>query len=650
MNRIKEILVVHHSHTDWGYTTHQSQIQEKHLRFLDEALILCRGNRDRESEMRYRWTCESAWVAREYLRTRTPAQCREFLEAVSCGDIEVAALPLQPTPLADARTIRASLTLLDELRGEGIPISVALGCDINGLSWPWADALLDAGVTAVCMAMNFVCGGGLPRWTYFQWKAPSGRLLPCWQGTHYNQGAYWGLNHEAYGIAEVAGERVKELEGLPFGKILLQVTNIPPDNMGPHPGYLSGLSEYNRLASENGWPRMRTALLHEWTSWLCANVKESPVYEGDWTDWWAAGVGSTPRETAALLDAQRRVSLAEANGLEPRVSTEVRRKIFLAAEHTWGASTSITAPYRLASLAGLSAKQNLIYEAAYASNEALRASLGNEVVMHDANFESFDPAWAAVVGGNAKESDRLSAPASGEAEAAPWDELLGADFGMALLEEPVEEGRRAWYERGSFRAPDTAGQWTDGSLLRRKSLADVKTELLRKGSELHVEIAFALDYTTDPRAVYLLFPFLQKADAILVDVGGAWADPRHQQIPGSCVNWWTLHSGVLMRCGEAALLWTPWDAPLTMFDAPCAAPPKEKNLLEPPTLVSWALNTYWFTNFSALSGGEYRFRYRLKYWPVAPGMDAVEAYIRADPLPAYPSIARVARTSQENLQ
>lgn len=646
MSQVKEILVVHHSHTDWGYTTHQSLIAEKHFRFLDEAVRLCEGNADREESMRYRWTCECSWVVHGYLRTRSPRAQRRFLDCVARGDIEVAALPLQPTPLADARTIRATLLILNDLRAEGIPVSVALGCDINGLSWPWADALLDSGVNALCMAMNFVCGGGLPRWTYFRWQAPSGRLLPCWQGTHYNQGAYWGLNHDAYGIAEVAGQRVQELKKWPFEKILLQVSNIPPDNMGPHPAYLQGLAEYNRLATENDWPRMRTATLGEWVGWLDNYQPEGPVYAGDWTDWWAAGVASTPRETAALMDAQRKIAVAEGKGLAAEQANAVRRQIFLAAEHTWGASTSITFPYRLASQAGITAKQNLIYEAAYASHEALRESLGENVVMHDLNFESFDPAWAAVVGmGNKDGGERFfTEPVTATTEA-PWQQLLAGDFGQVLLEEPATSGQRAWFKKGSFRQPESAGEWADGSDLKQRLLEGAAVELREEGSELHIDVSFALEYTVDPRSVYVVFPFLEKADSIFADVGGAWADPRCQQVPGSCVNWWTLHNGVFMRSGEAGLLWTSWDAPLTMFDAPCAAPPKTKNILERPVLISWALNTYWFTNFHALSGGEYRFRYRLKYWPVAPEIAEVEAYAKANSLPAYPSVVQLSSSS-----
>lgn len=641
INRVQEILVVHHTHTDWGYTTHQSLIEEVHLGFIDEAVRLCRMNPDREEALRYRWTCESSWVVRAYLRKRSRKQCQDLLECIHSGDIEVAALPLQPTPLADDRTIRAALTLLDDLRSEGISSTVALTCDINGLSWPWADALLDAGVTSLCTAMNFVCGGGMPRWTYFQWKAPSGRLLPCWQGTHYNQGAYWGLNHNAYTIAEVAGQRVRELEPLPYEKILLQVTNIPPDNMGPHPEYLQGLAEYNQLASAHGWPRMRTSTLKEWTSWLENSGAEGEVYEGDWTDWWAAGVASTPRETAVLMDAQRRISLAETRGMDPEVAREVRKKIFVAAEHTWGASSSIKAPWLLASQAGIVAKQNLMYEAAYAANEALRLSLADEAVMHDPNFTSFDPAWRALTGEEAVEGDRaFFEVANQETETVSWKRFLGEQTIQVLVEELEGGDRNAWYEKGSFRQPETAGQWPDGSGVRRKPLEEARVECREAGSEYHVEVSFTLDYTMDPRSVYVVFPFLKKAKAVCADVGGVWADPRHPQIPGSCVNWWTLHQGVLMDFGDSALLWTPWDTPMTMFDAPCSVPPKQRNILSQPTLVSWALNTYWFTNFYGMSGGEYRFRYRIKHWSRVPRLDEVNEYSSQYPLPSYPSVLR----------
>lgn len=638
---VSEILVIHHSHTDWGYTTHQSVIGEAHARFIDQAVALCEGNEDRPESLRYRWTCESAWVVHEYLRRRSPRQRQAFLQRTAQGDIEVAALPLQPTPLADARTIAAALSLLDDLRSEGIPVSAALGCDINGLSWPWADALLEAGVTALGMAMNFVCGGGMPRWTAFRWKSSRGRLLSCWQGTHYNQGAYWGLNHDAYPMETVVPERIAELESFPYSKALLQVTNIPPDNMGPHPSYLDGLAYYNRLARENGWPTMRTATLREWFDFLAPHMAAAPVLEGDWTDWWASGVGSTPRETAALLEAQRRAGLAEKRGLAPVHAALVRRKIFLASEHTWGASTSVQAPGQTSSVAGLAAKQNLVYEALYAAHDALRGTLPGGTFMHDPSLESFDPAWRTLAGsGRTDGAHPFALPRPEEPEPA-WDAILGDGFGQAIHETPADGKRGTWFEVGRFNRPESHGQWPAQPVWKREILPGAEVTRTAYGTTLRLDITLRLDWTHEPRAVYIRFPF-RMADpaAIAADVGGAWADPRSQLLPGSCVNWWCVHRGVLLSSPGGSVLWTPWDAPLTMFDAVCPNPPKAANRLAGPQveLVSWPLNTYWFTNFAALSGGEYHFRYRLKYWPRVVTVAEAEAYLESDPLPSYPSV------------
>jgi hypothetical protein len=136
-----------------------------------------------------------------------------------------------------------------------------------------------------------------------------------------------------------------------------------------------------------------------------------------------------------------------------------------------------------------------------------------------------------------------------------------------------------------------------------------------------------------------LFPFRFSPDEIVADVGGAWADPRKENVPGSCVNWWTIHNGVLMSSARGSLLWTSWDAPLTMFDAPCPGPPKKRNVLKHPTLVSWAMNNYWFINSPTVKGGEYLFRYRLKFWPHAASVEEAEAFCQSDPLASYPQIA-----------
>lgn len=638
---LREILVVHHSHTDWGYTSYPTIVEQWHHRFIDEAVELCRANDECEPAMRFRWTCESSWVVHSYLRARTAKRRRAFLECIARGDIEVAALPLHPTPLADAKTIRAALGIVRELREDGIPISVALGCDINGLCWPWADALLEFEIPFLAMAMNFVCGGGMKRWTPFHWQGASGKTLLCWQGTHYNQGAYWGLNHEAYSSAQVAPQRIEELRDYPFEKLLLQVTNIPPDNMGPHPRYREYLKNYNALAEENGWPKMRAALLSEWFDFLATVSENAPTYSGDWTDWWAAGLGSMPREVAALRDAQRRIALCEERGANAKQCEAVRRKIFLAAEHTWIASTSTRTPFAHASIAGMAAQQNMVYEAAYAINEVLRQTLAPRWAMHDADYEAFDPTWSTLahkVAVSENPAHPLGPAPRPENGAPDWNKWLGKNCAQVVYEEPADGLRATWFEVGKFNHPQGYGRWPARPQWKREIFdgAEIKTDF--QGDVARWEIKVELDFTLKPHALYVVFPFRFSPNEIWADVGGAWADPRAKNVPGSCVNWWTVHNGVLMSSPRGSLLWTSWDAPLVMFDAPCPGPPKKQNKLKRPTLISWAMNNYWFINSPTIKGGEYVFRYRLKFWPHAASVEDVAAFCQSDPLAWYPQV------------
>lgn len=668
--------MVHHSHTDLGYTSHPDVVEEKHLEFIDQAIDLCAGNDARPPGLRYRWTCESSWVVYRYFLKRSPSRWKAFLQAVERADIEVTAIPLQPTPLVDAGTIRASLKILDVLREEGIPISIAMTGDINGLNWPWAEVLLDAGIEGLGTAMNLVCGGGMPRLTGFHWTSHKGRSLLCWQGTHYNQGAYWGLNHSVYTSNAVGPERIAELRDYPYENLLLQVTNIPPDNMGPHPDYLNYLERYNAISVQNDWPRMRTATMREWFDFLKESANQLPSYKGEWSDWWASGVASTPRETAALLEAQRRMGMVERMAANPHCihlspsgaesnnecwsnvsagarkqtregacapgSTQaVREKIFLAAEHTWGASTSVKSPWMLSSVAGLAAKQNIMYQAAYAANELFGRVLEPEYALCDPKFGSFDPLWKQTAEADLlmKEKHPFYAAKPSAADY-DWSQWLGRDFGQVIQEEPADGKRSTWFETGRSHRPESHGKWPDHPQWKRNPVEDGERDIVYEGDVARIRLSFSIETKGEPRAFYIRFPFLQVARSVWAEVGGAWANPRDENIPGSCHNWWTVHGGVLMVGDEASWLWTSWDAPLVMFDEICPNPPKEKNILSVPTLVSWAYHNYWATNFSAVHQGEVTFRYRVKYWPGRVTTDEVNAYLESDPLPQYPDAVR----------
>ena len=67
MTKIDTVYLVHHSHTDVGYTVDQPIVWELHTRFIDEALDLAEKYADSNSDGAFRWTVETTSVLNRWL-------------------------------------------------------------------------------------------------------------------------------------------------------------------------------------------------------------------------------------------------------------------------------------------------------------------------------------------------------------------------------------------------------------------------------------------------------------------------------------------------------------------------------------------------------------------------------------------------------
>ena len=359
---INEILFVHHSHTDIGYTHPQPVVMELHRRFIDEALDIAERTADYPDDAKFRWTCEVTGITVDWWKHATNADRDRFLAAVKRGQFDVAGMGWHMTPLMDHSMVIDVLKPLKFLREEvGVTVRSAMNTDVNGLPWGVVDALLDHGITGISMAINEHYGHALKPWPRaFNWQAPGGRSITAYNGFIYGVTSDRSLRIPL--DMDEARQRVPkwtkrwEDGGYPHPFLMMQLTNIRyHDNASPEAQIPDFVRRFNEGNAGTGGVKLRIGTISEFFDRVRAQPKDTlPTLRGDWTDWWNFGAGSTAHETAQMLRGQR--DLDAALGLEawpagdelPRremLHAKARDGLALYAEHTWGADRSISNPF-----------------------------------------------------------------------------------------------------------------------------------------------------------------------------------------------------------------------------------------------------------------------------------------------------------------
>lgn len=381
---VKQMDLIHFSHTDYGFTDHPAVCRDMQVRYLDVALDAAIATRHLPAEARFRWTAETTIAVNDWWQQAGPERREEFLAAVRAGQMEVTALPFNNTPFLSAEQWRTMIHWLPEELWTAVGPKTAVQNDVNGFPRAGAKALLDRGVNYLFSGINSDSGGPpFPRLTPFWWKQPDGRRLFVWMSLTYGDGFFFFEREEwRRGPLPLAADgrfrppragdilrtdeaslrkahaqcvnrlRQFEKDGYRYPVLAVSMTSMwRYDNDPPFPPLADFVAAWNALGLQ---PKLRLATVTEAMRDLERVAGGSaPEYEGEWTDWWANGTMCAPREVAASRFAKRFLAAAASpvwGPISPAAQsrlTDLEKDLSLFDEHTWGSGMSVGQPYSL---------------------------------------------------------------------------------------------------------------------------------------------------------------------------------------------------------------------------------------------------------------------------------------------------------------
>ncbi|MCI9273707.1 MAG: hypothetical protein HFE39_07105 [Clostridiales bacterium] len=373
-NQITHLYIVHHSHTDIGYTDLQERVIYRHVDYIKSAIDLIKKGYEQQSPDRnFRWNCETYFCVEQFLNQASEQETEDFFDLVRKGNLGVSANYLNFNDLADPSILKERTAEMVALyKQHGIAVKTAMNADINGISMGQRDAYLENGVEFLFTNIH-THHGMYPLYrnqTPYYWENQQGQRLLVFSGEHYNLGNALGLKpnqdinfmtQTMFGsqdfdqgplaiLKQNLDNCVHEYEesGYPYDFIVTSVSGVFSDNAPPNPDILRMVERYNERYGEQ--IQLEMVSLQELYEKIREKIKDAPVYRGDLNDWWANGIGSTPYvlkhykeavkyyHLCGLLDQKTQVS-------DPKLMRTVQDNLLLYAEHTWGHSSTITNPY-----------------------------------------------------------------------------------------------------------------------------------------------------------------------------------------------------------------------------------------------------------------------------------------------------------------
>ena len=581
-----DVYVIHHSHTDIGYTERQDKIIRYHCDFIKQAVDILNDlhRNNRQEYQGFVWQCKNYWQVKNFYAHASREYIEDFEKYVRSGEIGLSGNYLNMTELISSDVLD---TRLEQARqyGEriGHPVISAMTADVNGYAWGYADALYNHGIRHLYSCVH-THHGMFPLYKKtmpFYWEGPGGNRVLVWNGEHYHYGnelflaPHGGtsyLTHDEFHrpclegdiLRTSAGETEKEEmkiatcrierflenleeEGYPYDLVPLMVSGVITDNAPPSAEIARRLKDLN--VYYDGQIRFRMVTLEQFFAEVEKRCQDIPVYSGEWNDWWAEGV-------------------------EDLLPFEGYRK------DTGCVETDYYAVY---------------FDQSRGISAILDKKDGKNLLMENDPYPAFSGIYEVT---DSKGDVREIRGSMGRNRKSAATRRCAAALKDIQIKEKgdVYTGVQLEYN------------------LEGTGFYSVFLKIYKDLPKMQATVRIHKTSVWDPENLYVSLPFTAGRNEVrYLDKTGCVIRPGIDQLPGTNMDFYLLQNGIVLEGEEKTVTVAVKDTPLVTFGSLEAKPIRLCSQndweLNGSEMYSWVMNNFWETNFKVDLGGFYEFSY-----------------------------------------
>lgn len=413
--KIEKIILVHHTHVDYGYTDPQPTALRLNCAYIDAALSAIERSENAAPDARFRWTQEVFLPLKLWWEAASPIQRRKLRSALASGQFELGAMPASITGFASEEEWAYMLDLLPRTLRQTFCPEVLIQNDVNGISRRGMEMAWDRGVRMLWMGPNSYYGMPPASAPFaFYWELAPGKRVLVWCNSSYNDGTFlfnenWRQGpvpaaHDlcyrppAQGDLFCCDDDSLQRAHARLTQRLALLTGGADHQMGtdgftkcrtrtdyPYPTLIASvagqwrcdndppfapLSDFVEKWNAKGYaPRLVLATAGQALRAFEQDCGALKVCKGVWTDYWANGLASAPAEMRCAREARRTLEaachpmLGKMTQGQEKQRASILYNLMMFGEHTFAAWESAADPYCANSQAQLAEKKIYAYRA-----------------------------------------------------------------------------------------------------------------------------------------------------------------------------------------------------------------------------------------------------------------------------------------------